>query len=249
MPFTLVSQAGVLDIVCLGDRRYVANAARNWGSAANNGLQPAWLPNSDLTGPQVSNVTGLNAVFGPNSSLGVLYQVSDGGGRMDMVLTFTDNSSATVTLRAPDWYGDHSPPAPGPGVAAQRKLGVYTATGSTDVANADNPLNVTEAVVTTASLQSGGFGNFAGKQLASITFQNPVSNTTTYANSTPANASGYAIIAATVGGLSSGSSCYPNCDGSTVAPCLNVQDFGCFLNRSAPGTHTPTATGARSHQC
>jgi hypothetical protein len=30
-------------------------------------------------------------------------------------------------------------------------------------------------------------------------------------------------------------SCYPNCDGSTVAPTLNVQDFACFLNRFASG--------------
>jgi hypothetical protein len=27
--------------------------------------------------------------------------------------------------------------------------------------------------------------------------------------------------------------CYANCDGSTASPCLNVQDFGCFLNRFA----------------
>jgi hypothetical protein len=25
--------------------------------------------------------------------------------------------------------------------------------------------------------------------------------------------------------------CYPNCDGSTAAPALNVADFSCFLNR------------------
>jgi hypothetical protein len=30
-------------------------------------------------------------------------------------------------------------------------------------------------------------------------------------------------------------SCYPNCDGSTAAPVLNVQDFGCFLVRFAQG--------------
>jgi hypothetical protein len=27
--------------------------------------------------------------------------------------------------------------------------------------------------------------------------------------------------------------CYANCDGSTTAPILNVQDFACFLNRFA----------------
>ena len=29
--------------------------------------------------------------------------------------------------------------------------------------------------------------------------------------------------------------CYPNCDFSTVAPFLNVNDFICFLNRFAAG--------------
>nr|HET9185987.1 hypothetical protein [Solirubrobacterales bacterium] len=30
-------------------------------------------------------------------------------------------------------------------------------------------------------------------------------------------------------------SCYANCDGSTIAPVLNVLDFNCFLNRFAAG--------------
>jgi hypothetical protein len=30
-----------------------------------------------------------------------------------------------------------------------------------------------------------------------------------------------------------GGGCYANCDSSTVQPCLNVQDFSCFLNRFA----------------
>src|SRR5262249_52096316 len=32
-----------------------------------------------------------------------------------------------------------------------------------------------------------------------------------------------------------GGGCYPNCDGSTGAPCLNVLDFNCFLNQFAAG--------------
>jgi hypothetical protein len=34
---------------------------------------------------------------------------------------------------------------------------------------------------------------------------------------------------------SCGASCYANCDNSTTAPVLNVQDFTCFLNRFATG--------------
>jgi len=29
--------------------------------------------------------------------------------------------------------------------------------------------------------------------------------------------------------------CYANCDASTTPPVLNVQDFGCYLNRYAAG--------------
>jgi len=32
-----------------------------------------------------------------------------------------------------------------------------------------------------------------------------------------------------------GPACYPNCDASTALPCLNIADFGCFLNRFAAG--------------
>ena len=32
-----------------------------------------------------------------------------------------------------------------------------------------------------------------------------------------------------------GPACYANCDGGTTQPCLNVLDFGCFLNRFAAG--------------
>jgi hypothetical protein len=40
------------------------------------------------------------------------------------------------------------------------------------------------------------------------------------------------------GGLTA---CYPNCDGSTVAPILNVEDFTCFINAFATGLGLPHA--------
>jgi hypothetical protein len=45
------------------------------------------------------------------------------------------------------------------------------------------------------------------------------------------------LLATTTGtyGLELGASCYANCDGSTTAPILNVQDFACFLNAFANG--------------
>jgi hypothetical protein len=70
----------------------------------------------------------------------------------------------------------------------------------------------------------------------------------------PGQRSGHAMVydtqrhaAILVGGYAGGSSmadtwqlacsvpCYPNCDGSTVEPILNVADFVCFVNRYAAG--------------
>jgi len=39
-------------------------------------------------------------------------------------------------------------------------------------------------------------------------------------------------------------SCYANCDGSTAAPALNVQDFICFLNRYAAGDPNANCDGS-----
>jgi hypothetical protein len=39
--------------------------------------------------------------------------------------------------------------------------------------------------------------------------------------------------------LSGGSSCYANCDGSTVEPILNVDDFTCFINEYAAAQSLP----------
>jgi hypothetical protein len=35
--------------------------------------------------------------------------------------------------------------------------------------------------------------------------------------------------------VSLGTACYANCDGSTIAPALNVNDFVCFNNRFGAG--------------
>jgi hypothetical protein len=38
--------------------------------------------------------------------------------------------------------------------------------------------------------------------------------------------------------------CYANCDGSTIAPVLNVLDFNCFLNRFATGATYANCDGS-----
>ena len=38
--------------------------------------------------------------------------------------------------------------------------------------------------------------------------------------------------------------CYANCDGSTISPVLNVNDFSCFLNRYAAGDSYANCDGS-----
>lgn len=44
--------------------------------------------------------------------------------------------------------------------------------------------------------------------------------------------------------LAGPSSCWANCDGSTIAPVLNVADFSCFLNRFASGDCAANCDGS-----
>jgi hypothetical protein len=237
MPYTIASGDHTLDIVHLGDRRTVANSARAWGTGTSNALQPAWLLDNDqATIDQDSPLGATAALLTPESRIGIIYQVSDSGGRFDCVLKFSDNSSATVTLRAADWFSNNNPQTPAPvagsGLIVQRRLGSYAATQDTDLGDSTtNNLDVVEAVTSVRQLLLDGYGNFAGKRLTTVTFRNPISNAN-YANSTPATGSGFAILSATLS-YPGGSTCYANCDTSTTPPVLNVADFTCFLQKFA----------------
>jgi|GEM_PF-3379236 len=193
--YTINQNAGQLDMVHLGNTG--AGTTKIWDAVADGdgaGIVPNWLPALDAhTTPQATNVSGLGLTLDSNSSIGLLYHVSNNGGNFDMLLTFTDNSTVTVTLRAADWFGATNPPAPGPGVASQTRLGATTFQGTSggDIATVQpwptQSLMVTEAVVTVQSLIAAGLGNHSGKTLSTITFQNITQPTR-----------GYAIFAATV---------------------------------------------------
>ncbi len=246
MPYTIPSAGHTLDIVHLGDRRTCDNANHNWnppGTAVNCGAQPTWLTNNDqATIPQVSPMGALSATLSAQSRIGVIYQISNGGGRFDTRLTFTDNTSVTVTMRGPDWFAPFNPttppPTPGSGLIVQGKLGDYLATESEDVATSTtNNLIVSEAVFSVQQLRLDGYGDFTGKRIASIAFLNPVGNATPNGTSgaTPATICGFAILGASLSFPAPGQACYANCDASTQPPVLNVADFSCFLQKFAAG--------------
>ncbi|MFO0830442.1 MAG: hypothetical protein U0637_01240 [Phycisphaerales bacterium] len=189
MPYTVSSAAGTLDMVHVGLTG--GTAARTWDAVAdgdNMGIQPAWLPVLDQSGPQRTDVTSLNVAMGPATRIGVLYHVTNNGGTLDATLEFSDATTATVTLGAPDWYQDQVPPAAGAGVEVQHQLGLFAATSNQDTATTGAPqLNVVEAVFSTSSLLNAGLGSHAGKRITGITFQNPTPNTR-----------GYGVYAATI---------------------------------------------------
>ena len=147
----------------------------------------------------------------------MLFNASNGGSNFEMALAFDDGTIATLFLSAPDWFGDQVPTPPAFGVESQEQFGLFFGAGLVDTGTPSVDLNVVEAIVSTASLLSGGYGDLTGKVLQSITFQN---------TATPNAAT--AIYAVTVqDAVGGGNDCPADFDGNgTVA----VPDIFAFLS-------------------
>ena len=201
MVYTLYNTALQSDMIHLGNRALAAGGIRNWSApgtnwpagggtaTTNNGLRPLWINNDDQTTPQTSSMTGLNAVFGPNTKVGILYHISNVDilsgttpreATFDVTLSFTDATSVTVRVQGSDWFGGASAtpynqvlPGPMAGAEAQRVLGIYRGVENTDKGDPANTghLKVDEAIISTASMQGLGF-DATGKTLSAITFGN-----------------------------------------------------------------------------
>ncbi len=187
MQYTIYSTALQSDMVHLGDRTRVANGARNWSPSCppsnDNGLRPAWLSADDQTGTQYSSMASLNAVFGPNTKVGVLYHTTDVSNpyyaSFDVTLEFSNIGAIAIPVLSTDWFVTNGQvmPLPGPGLEAQRLLGIYHAVSSTDRATdagSGGRLKINEAVISTAALQAAGIDP-TGETLLSISFGNPIS--------------------------------------------------------------------------
>lgn len=180
MPYALVNQPFVLDLVHIG--RTGAGTFRTWDATTNTnnrGVQPAWLTALDQSGPQSTDLSALNLQFGADTKLGVLYNISNGGGSLLATLAFADATTATVTMQGPDWVGNLNPAAPGAGVETARRVGgLYNATQNTDAAALNgSALNLVESIVSTASLLASGHGDVAGRKLTTLTFAGVTANT------------------------------------------------------------------------
>jgi hypothetical protein len=175
IPYTVVTQAGVLDMVHLGDRNTVDNGFRAFDleiDGDETGIQPLWLPDSNQSGPQTTDTAALGAAMQPGTQIGVLFNASNGGTTFDMTIGFSDGSTAVVQLDAPDWYGQQDVDPALAGVESQQSLGTFISAEFVDAGTPGVDLNVVEAVVSHESLIAGGLGDFAGRQITSISFSN-----------------------------------------------------------------------------
>lgn len=190
IPYSIEMNAGVLDLVYLGNRNTVSGGFRAFDPNVDGderGIQPNWLADPNQGGPQTTDVTAQNFLLDATAEIGLLFQISNGGGDFDVTLGFDDASSVTVTVNGPDWFLSQNPDPNGAGLVSQSQFGVFNGTGNTDMPVDDADLNVVESVISVQEMINDGVGNVTGKTLTSITFSNR-SNTN----------GGYAVLAATV---------------------------------------------------
>lgn len=189
LTYDVVDVAGALDVLHLGNRNTVINGAWAFDPVPDGddiGIQPTWLPDPDQTAVS-TGVPGLPLDAG--SQIGILYQISDGGGDFDVTLRFSDTTSVTVTLNGPDWFGPFggTPDPPGAGVLLQQNIGEFDGTQNVDSADAGPTLLVTEAVIDAAELLLDLGFDVDGKTLTSLDLGNRSNNI-----------GGYAVLALTV---------------------------------------------------
>jgi hypothetical protein len=168
----------------------------------------------------------------------------------DMTLGFVSGGSVTVTLTAPDWFGNmHPVQPPNPGIDSQDQLGLFFGTSNEDTGSPDVDLNLVESIVTVQSLITAGMADITGQQLTTITFGNATSilaDTGIYGltvrDPQPSNGAcccGSACIVTTAAACSgnnrtfagAGVSCTPF---SNLVPCCRAN-----YNKSAPGAGAP----------
>lgn len=194
LTYDVVNASGDLDILHVGNRNTVDNG--NWAFDPTPdgdmiGVQPAWLSDPDQT--TVVQIVDPGIALEAASEIGLVYQISNGGGDFDVILGFADATSVTVTLNGPDWFGPFggTPNPPGPGVGIQDNLGVdFSGAGSVDDGTPDATLVVSEAVISAADLLADLGFDVNGRLLTDITLGN-ASNTI----------AGHAVLAVTVTGI------------------------------------------------
>lgn len=192
LSYDVVDAVGALDILHVGNRNTVDGGTWAFDPVPDGdfiGIQPDWLPSPDQT--TVTTALATPIALDGTSEVGLLYNISNGGGFFAMTLHFDDGTSITVTLHGPDWYAPlgGTPNPPGSGVSLQQNLANFTGTQLVDRADNGPDLIVTEAVASAPEILADLSFDVSGRVLSSITFGN---------RSNPNG--GYAVFAITVTG-------------------------------------------------
>jgi hypothetical protein len=109
--YAIPTQAGVLDMVHLGNRNTVNGSGWAFEATPNTndvGIQPAWLPNVNQTGP-LTTVLATPVLLGLSSTASVLFQISNGGGSFDITFGYQSGGTRVRTVSGPDWFGGNLP--------------------------------------------------------------------------------------------------------------------------------------------
>ncbi|MBY0262008.1 MAG: hypothetical protein K2Q20_06670, partial [Phycisphaerales bacterium] len=242
MPYSIQTQANVLDMIFLGNRSistpFDSAPAPGGTLGVNRGVQPLWLANPDLTGPQTTTISPPITLDG-FSEIGVLYQITNLGaatGTFLVTLGFTDSTSVTVSMTGRDWFGTRTAvtPTATSGISSITQRGVYRGSNDTDNGTlsgtaAGNTLNVFEGIIDAQRLAAAGApGSVAGKSLSSITFQYPQPTGTVN--------KAYGIFAA---GVRTGVPANASCAGATI---ISPGDTSVVLSARSGG-QTASACG------
>jgi hypothetical protein len=207
--YSVVDQAGVLDIVHLGNRNTVDGGNWAFGTAANGdpiGIQPNWLPDPDQTGPQTTLLNPPITLTG-NSFAGIVFQISNGGGVFDARFHFDTGNDFRARLFGPDWFGPFG---------GTPNIGLFPGRENVDMADPGATLLLTEEIVDLSLAE--------GRQLLSISFENR-SNLL----------AGYAVIAVNVEGERAGG-CDPcDCDCNGTVDAFDIEPFIDVLVNGPPG--------------
>ncbi len=157
-PYRFVTTPGALDLVHLGNRNTVDGGNRQFDLAPDNddvGVQPAWLPNPDQTGPQTTTL-GQPILIDATSRATLLFQISNGGGSFDVEFAFQTGAPFVATVSGGDWFG-----------------GTLPGTANTDRGLPGANLSLTERTIDLSAE--------AGRTLVAISFQNRSNTNAGYA--------------------------------------------------------------------
>ena len=159
-----VTEANALDIVHLGNRCNGPAGSFCYDTAPNGdckGVYPDWMPagTEDQSGPQTTTLDVPLNVYA-DSSVSVIFHISDGGGSFDVTCGFASGASITGTVGGGDWFGGPYAGSDNFDCAGLSGAGLHIDEGSVDIGGQAGDV-LTSITFSNRSNTSGGYAIFA----------------------------------------------------------------------------------------